>query len=115
MEESPGEEKKLNDIIPSDTDTTHFVCDGDNDPKVEDITTTTPFSQTEDDEAFARMLQKEEEELAAAAGNIEYEFTIVSPKGRRQTEVDDVWEEVKKRRNKQQTTVTTTTNVVEEQ
>jgi len=77
-QESPLEEKK-------------YDHQDDITPKVE----ITPFSQ-EDDEALARMLQKEEEELAAAA-DIEYEFTIVSPKA---PEVDDVWEEVKKRRKK---------------
>jgi len=49
-----------------------------------------PFSQ-EDDEALARMLQREEE--MAAAAHIEY--AVESPKG---PEQGDVWEEVKKRR-----------------
>lgn len=74
---------------------------------------TSSFSQ-DGDEALARMLQKEEEDMAAAA-DIKYELSaVVSPKGR--PEVGDVWEQVKKKRTKkQQATTTTTTVIMEEQ
>lgn len=72
---------------------------------------TSSFSQ-DGDEALARMLQKEEEDMAAAA-DIKYELTaVVSPKGR--PEVGDVWEQVKKKRTKKQQ-ATITTVIMEEQ